>query len=438
MKKISLLLIIGITLISKAQQTSKVWSLEDCMEYAVINNLQVKQQELSLQDASIAIKNAYGSYTPNINARARNTWNSGLSRNPITNTNERTTVRNSNYSLSASVPVFSGFQNYYRLQQAKLQKIANQYNINTTKDNIRLRIANSYLQVVLQQENLEVLKTQHLLTVEQINRTQKLIDAGNLPKGDILELEATSATDLQNIANAENSVLISKTGLKQLLNLEFDTVFEVKKINATFSELAVIEKPIKSLLSEVLSTRNEVKLAEQNIVLADQQIKINKGNLYPSISAFANFTTSELGRSNESFFTQLDNNYGFNYGFSLDVPLFNGLRNRNSVKQSKVSKLRSEYQLLQTEQRITQDVYQAYLDAKASNKAFEASKKAVLASKQAYEYAKNRFEVGISNSLDFTQAQIRLQNRKLQLNQAKYDLLFKLKLLELYINGKVN
>jgi len=372
-----------------------------------------------------------------LNGSVNNTWNSGLSRNPITNTNDRVTVRNSSYSLSTRVPIFSGRQNYNLLQQARLQKVANQYNIDTAKDNIRLQIANSYLQILIQQENLEVLKAQHDITLEQLKRTEQLIDAGNLPKGDILELQATSATDIQNIANAENSVLISKTAMKQLLNLEFDKEFEVKKLEPSFDDLEVLEEPVNRIISGVLVDRNEVKLAQQNVDIAERQIKLAKGGLYPSISAFANVTTSETGRSKESLFTQVDDNFGFNYGLSMNIPVFNRFQNKNNVKRSKVNKSRNEFLLEQTKQRLSRDVYQAYLDAQASNKSYEASKLAVTASEQAFEYAKNRFEVGISNSLDFAQAKIRFQNSQVQLIQSKYDLLFKLKLLELYINGKI-
>lgn len=420
-----------------AQEKKELWTLKECMEYAVANNLQVKIQELGVNEAEINILNAQGNYLPSISGNATNTWNSGLSRNPITNTNERLTVRNSSYSLGANIAVFSGLQNYHRLQSAKLQKVANQYNIDTTKDNIRLQIANSYLQIVIQQENLEVLKAQHLVTLEQLKITQQLVDAGNLPKGDVLTLQATSATDLQNIANAENSVIITKTAMKQLLNLEFDSAFEVKSIEPSFDDLAVLEKPINTIIGTVLGMRNEVKLAEKNLEISEQQIEITKGNLYPSISAFANAGSSESGGINDPFFTQIDENFGFNYGLSVAVPIFNRFQTKNSVLQSKINKERNELQLEQVKQRLSRDVYQAYLDAQASNKAYEASKLAVTANAQAYQYAKSRYEVGISNSLDFTQAKILYQNSQIQLIQSKYDLLFRLKLLELYIEGKI-
>ena len=421
-----------------AQEETKVWSLKDCIEYAVQNNLQVKQQQIGLQEADISISNAYGNYLPSITANANNTWNTGLSRNPITNTNERLTVRNSSYSLGSNIVVFSGLQNYHQLQAAKLQKVANQYNLETIKDNISLQLANSYLQTVIQKENLQVLKAQHQITLEQLKQTQQLVAAGNLPQGDVLTLQATSATDLQNIANAENNVLIAKTAMKQLLNLEFDTPFQVASTDPSFDDLAILETPINTILENVLGIRNEVKLAEKNLEISEEQIEIAKGRQYPSIDAFANAGSSESGGVRDPFFTQINENFGFRYGLSLNFPVLNGFQIKNGIKQSKINKQRNELQLAQVKQNISRDVYQAHLDAKASNKAYEAAKLAVNANALAFEYAEKRYEVGISNSLDFTQAKILYQNSQVQLIQAKYDLLFRLKLLELYTEGKIN
>jgi len=421
----------------KAQVNPKVWSLKECIEYAVQNNLQVKQQEIGLEEADINISNAYGNYLPSLTGTANNTWNTGLSRNPITNTNDRLTVRNSSYSLGSNIVVFSGLQNYHQLQSAKLQKIANQYNLETIKDNISLQLANSYLQTVIQKENLEVLKAQHQITLEQLKQTQQLVDAGNLPQGDVLTLQATSATDLQNIANAENNVLIAKTAIKQLLNLEFDKPFQVQSLDPSFDDLAILETPINTILENVLGIRNEVKLAEKNVEISEQQIEIAKGRQYPSIGAFANAGSSESGGIRDPFFTQIDENFGFNYGVSLNIPVLNGFQIKNGIKQSKINRQRNQLQLQQTKQNLSRDVYQAFLDAKASNKAYEAAKLAVTANALAFEYAEKRYEVGISNSLDFTQAKILYQNSQVQLIQAKYDLLFRLKLLELYTEGKI-
>ena len=421
-----------------AQQQPKVWSLKECIEYAVANNLQVKQQEIGLEEAEIGISNAYGNYLPSLSGTANNTWNTGLSRNPITNTNERLTVRNSSYSLNSNITVFSGLQNYHQLQVAKLQKIASQYNLATIKDDISLQLANNYLQIVIQKENLELLKSQHQITLEQLKQTEQLVEAGNLPKGDVLILKATSATDQQNIANAENNVLIAKTAMKQLLNLKLNKPFKVQSINPSFGGLVILETPIDTILDTVLKNRNEVKLAEKNLEISGEQIEISKGRQYPSVVAFANAGSSESGGVPNPFFTQIDDNFGFNYGLSLNIPVLNGFQIKNGIRQSKINNQRSLLRLEQVKQNLSRDVYQAYLDAKASNTAYKAAKLAVEANELAYDYATNRYEVGISNSLDYAQSKILYQNSQIQLIQAKYDLLFRLKLLELYIKGEIN
>ncbi len=429
--------------LGQAQEETKktVWSIQDCMEYAIENNLQIQQQQFDLQDADINEKDAKNAFLPDLNGSADNGWNFGFSRN-INGVLSEQNTRGSSYSLVSNIPIYNGKRNYNRVQRAKLQKIANQYNIERLKDDIRINIANSYLQILLQQENLNVLNAQNNITLEQIKRTQQLIDAGNLPEGDVLQLKATAAENLQNIANSENSVAIAKLGLKQLLQLNFDSDFDITKIEVEFNELSVLDKDINDIIDIVLSNRNEVKFAEQNIKISEKDIDISKGAFLPTISGSVNYGTSEITVQNSPmtipFFNQLNNNKFFNFGVRIDVPLFNRFQTKNAVSRNKVNVFRTKNQLEQTKQRLTQNVYQAYLDAKASNKSYEAAKIAVTAQERAFEYAKNRFEVGISNSLDFTQARIAYQNSQTQLLRAKYDFLFKVKLLELYYESPIN
>ena len=446
MYKLFISALVALLIFTSANAQQKVWSLQECMDYAIENNLQVQQQELDLLDADIDIQNAKGSLLPNLSAGASNTWNNGINQvfiqsaaNPFGQTERRRqTIRNSQYNINSNIPIYNGLQNYNRIQQAKLQKIASQYNIDRLKDDIRINIANTYLQILLEQENLAVLEAQNDITLEQINRTQQLIDAGNLPKGDILELKANEATNIQNIAVAKNNINVAVNSLKQLLNLPFGDKFAVQKMEATLDDLSILNASVGEILSEVLTNRNEIKFAEQNIAVANKQVKITKGGFQPTLNGFAGASTAEFESSDNSLETQFEDNFRYNYGLSLNIPIFSRYQNKNAVSRSKVSVLRSKFQLEQTKQRVTQNVYQAYLDAQASDKAYEAAKVAVDAQKQAYEYAKERFEVGITNSLDFTQAKIQYQNSQTQLVRSKYDLLFKLKLLELYYNGDLD
>jgi len=441
MKKHKFLFVIPfLFVLSNSIAQQKIWNINDCFEYAIKHNLRIQQQELDLQDADLNKSDAFGAFLPDLNGRIDNNWSRGFSQDAsgiLRNLN----TRRSSYSIGAGVPIYNGLRNYNRYQRAKLQKVANQYNIESIKDDIRINIANSYLQILLQQENLEVLIANNKVTQQQIERTQKLIDAGSLPKGDILELQANSANELQRIAESENSVAIAKVGLKQLLALNFNEAFAIEKIETTFNQMELIETPLDHIVEEVLGSRNVIKEAAQNVVIAEQNIKIAKGGYLPTLRGNISYSSFEVTRdvegvdvSNPAFFDQLNDQKSLRFGLSLNVPIFSRFQNKNSVARSKVNVLRSQYRLEQAKQRVSQAVYEVYLDAKASQKSYEAAQLAVVAQEKAYEYAQNRFEVGVSNAFDFSQAKIRYQNSQTQLIRSKYDLLFKLKLLELYYN----
>ena len=421
MKKIITTSIIGLVCFTINAQ-KKLWSIQDCLEYAITNNLEIQQQSLLTQDAELNIKDAKGAYLPNLNASASRTWNE----------TSNNSFRNSDYSVSTSIPIFNGFQNKNTLKARKLEKIANELTIASAKDDIRINITTSYLQVLLEKENLALLNKQYAITQQQIDLTENLVTAGTTPKGDLLNLLATKASDQQNIVNAENNVTIAIVNLKQLLNISFESPFETENIDVTFNDIAILDKPVNDIIASILTTRNEIKLAQENINIANQQIAITKGNYLPVISGFGrvrNFETNE--------FVQLSDNFRFEYGLNLEVPIFNRFATKNAVSRSKVNSLRSKNQLEQAKLRLTQNVYQTYLDAKASKKSYEAAQTAVEAQQLAYDYAQNRYEVGISNSLDFSQAKLRLQNSETQLIQAKYSLLFQLKLLKLFYIPKL-
>ncbi len=421
MKKLFIITTLLISYISNAQE--KVWSIQDCMDYAIKNNIQIQQQSLLLQDADINIKDAKGAFLPNLGATASTTW----FRNETA-----PDFRTADYSVGTQVPIFNGFQNRNTLKSRNLEKKSNELTIGATKDDIRINIANAYLQILLEQENLALLKAQYKLTKEQIELTKNLVEAGTTPEGDLLDLQAVGATDLQNIVNGENSVAIAFINLKLLLNVEFDINFDIQKMDVTLKETVLLDKPIKEIINKVLGARNEVKLAEQNIEIAEQQEKITKGAYLPTLSGFANLGESET--TSDGILLQA-NGFGTNYGLSLSVPIFNRFATKNAVSRTQVNTMRNKYQLEQAKLQVTQNVYQTYLDAKASKKSYEAAQTAVEAQQLAFNYAQNRYEVGISNSLDFSQAKLRLQNAQTQLIQAKYSLLFQLKLLELYYNS---
>ncbi len=461
-----------------AQAQEKKWTLRECVEYALENNITIKQSVLNLEASEIDKSDAIGNFLPSLNAQAGNNWRSGLATNPITNINSNQTFRSSNYGVNIGITLFDGLRNLRQLQRAKLNKLLNQYNLGKSKDDISLFVANSYLQVLLNKESLKVIEKQHEITLEQLQRTKDLVDAGVLPQGDLLEIEATSADELTRIVQAENAVLIARVSLAQTLLIKDYESFDIAEQEYLVPTTEILNKPIEDIRSTARNSRYEVQIAEQNKLLAEKDLQIAKGAYYPTLNGSFNYGTSELGTNRfvpggldpgnpftdteigfvqnsgdvvigrqpnflideigpQSFIKQLYLNDGISYGLSLSVPIFNGFATKNQVKRSKINVKRADFQLEQAALDLDSNVYQAYLDAKGSAEAYEAAQVAEKAQERAYAYAKDRYDVGLTNAFDFSQSKFRLENAQSNVVQAKFDYIFKIKVLELFFGIKI-
>ncbi len=470
MKKFVLLSIVFFLAFQTSAQ--KKWTLKECVEHALENNISVKQSELDIDLADIEKKDAIGNYLPSLNGSASNTWNTGLTQDITTGILRTQTSRNSSYSVTAGVTVFNGLRNMRTLQRAKLSQLSAQYGLDKMKDDISLFVANAYLQVLTNKANLEVIKSQNQVTLEQVERTQELVDAGVLPRGDLLEIQATDATEKQNIAVNENQVQISLISLAQLLLIKDYENFDIEDEGYDIIDEGISSKDIAEIIASAKENRQEVRIAETNLELAQKDLQISRSAYYPTLNAFFNYNTREtdfpritqtvdpdnptltqdigfVESTGETvvalvpntvlqelaplpFFDQLAQNDGISYGFQLNVPIFNGFGTRNNVKRSKVNVMRQEFLLEQAKLDLESTVYQAYVDAKGSLKSYEAALAALESQELAYQYAKDRYDVGLTNAFDFSQSKLRYDNAKIEANRTKYDYIFRLKVLELY------
>lgn len=471
MKKIRVLFFFFFVGASIAAQQKK-WTLQECVTYALENNITIKQTQLDLESSGISESDAIGNYFPTLNLSAGNSWNTGLTQDVTTGVLKTQTSRNSSYGINVGVTVFNGLRNLRELQRAKMTKIAAQYNLKKMEDDITLFVANSYLQVLFNKANLEVVRSQNEVTSQQIKRTMDLVEAGVLPRGDLLEIRASDANEKQQIVVAENNVKISLIGLAQLLAIEDYENFDISGDQYEIIGTDILLKDVSEIIEFAKNSRTEVKIAEQNVLLAKNFLQIARANYYPSISGFFNYNTRESGSNRFAqtidpvnpttttqigvveatgqsvvtttpnfiiqelpplpFEEQLYLNDGVSYGIGLNIPVFNGYSTRNNVRRSKIDVKRSEYQLEQAKLDLESNVYQAYVDVKGALKAYESSRLALESQELAYQYAKDRYDVGLTNAFDFGQSKLRYDNAKIEVNRAKYDYIFKLKVLELY------
>ena len=427
-KIVFFLLLVGFQLSAQ----SKKWTLEECVDYAIKNNISIKQSELDLKTTDIDKLEAIGGFLPTLNGNANYSMNTGASINPVTNQFQNETFKSMSASANSGIMLFNGLANWKTLQRAKLSKIANSYRLDKMKDDIALSIANSYLQILFNKEQLKVQKNQNLITKENIKRTQELIQAGSLPAGDIYELQATDASQEQQIVNTENALLIAKIGLCQTLLLEDYANFDISDEVMDLPMTDMTNETQESILEKAKESVKDVKIAMANVDVAKKDVALSRSSYLPTLTGFLGYNTRWAESIPFNFIDQLTLFDGTAVGLQLNVPILNGFATRGRVQRAKINQERSEFQLKQAELDLERNVYQAYNDVINAKKSFEAAKKTLEARKQSFNFSKERYEVGLMNSFDFSQSTIAFENAQSEVLRTKYDYLFRTKILEFY------
>ncbi|WP_258103059.1 TolC family protein [Marinoscillum sp. MHG1-6] len=435
--KITFLILTLISVQSVLAQ-GKRWTLRECIDYALENNISIQQSKLDEESAQLDQLRARGNFLPGVNASARHSWNVGLTENVTTGTLQNITTQNSSMGVSAGVDLFTGLRNLNTLHRSNLSVLANHYQIGAMKDDISLFVANSYLQILFNVETLKVLQLQSEVNQKEIVRTQELIALGQLPQGEIYQLEAIAASLNQQMIVAENNLRLSKISLAQTLLLEDYYNFDIVVEEMELPDSEVMQMKASEIYEAALKNRNDVKASLTNIDIAQKEYKIATGGRLPTLSAFYQFSTGATSIIDISYGEQFRSNRGHIFGLSLSVPIFNRFANDVNIEKSKVFLEKAKLNLMSTKIDLENQVHQAYYDARGAFVAFEAAQTTVEAREAATDYARERFEAGVINSFDFTQVKQDQTTSESDLIRSKYDYIFKLKVLEFYFGLPVH
>ncbi len=451
------------------QAQSKKWTLEECVTYAIQNNISIKQSELDSKMALIDKKSAVGRFLPSLNASASHSWNIGLNQDITTGLLQNKTTQFTSAGANVGIDIYRGLQNQNTLRKANLSIVAAKYQLVKMKEDIALNVANAFLQVLFNKENLKVQKEQLRINEKQYARSEELVKAGSIPRGDLLDVKATLALNNQNVITAENSLLISKLSLSHLLQLKDFENFDVVDDTDVKDANNIMAQTPSAIYEKAFEGRTELKIARTNLEIAEKNVAIAKGAFQPTLQGFYSFNsrvaysdrvtgvipntsnpTSIVGfveGTNQNvlspnftrvlgnpapFFDQFNTNKGQSFGMQLSVPVFNGFSARNNVERSKVSLERSKIAVEQQNLDLQRNVYTAFADAKGALNAYESSVAALEARQGAYNYATEKYSVGLMNSFDFNQSQTLLTNAQSEVLRTKYDYIFKIKILEFY------
>ena len=442
--KITFLTLLFLSVLSQAQ--SKKWTLEECVNYAIKNNISIKQSELDAKSAAIEKSSAIGGFLPSLNINGSHSWNIGLNQNITTGLLENQTTQFTSAGLNSNIDVYNGMQNQNRLRRANLALLASTYQLSKMQDDVSLNIANSFLQILFNKENLKVQKEQLSNNEKQLQRSQELVNAGVVPRGDLLDIKATVASNNQAIVVAENALLISKLSLAQLLQLENFQDFDIVDANYPITESATLLQTPATIYAKAKEERVELKIAKTNLEIAERDVKISKGAYQPSIQGFYSFST-RAGYADRVVFDQSGNpsfqppfsvlkqfdlNKGHSFGFQMNIPVLNGFATKNNVARSKIALDRSKIAFSQQELDLERNIYTAFTDAKGAMKTYESAIITLEARQESYNYAKEKFAVGMLNAFDLNQSQSLFVNAQSEVVRTKYDYIFRVKVIEFY------
>ena len=457
---------------SMAQQApaNGTWSLQEAINYAIQNNLRVKQAKVNSDIADVNLKQSKFDLLPSINGNASHTYNYGSSVDPLTSEFRTQQIRSNNFSVSSSVPLFQGFQQQNQVKQNRLLAQAGANDVQAMQNDIILQVITSYLNVLFSNELLKTAELQRANTEQQLKRTRILFDAGSVAQTNVLELEAQFASDELNVINAQNQIDISKLNLIQLLDLEKPEKFDIvipEIPEPTINPVAISPDQVYDVAVQTLP---DIQSADLRARSAEVGVAIARGAYYPRFNfgagIFTGYSSARLSpvatqidgafqrqilgfqnpdgtnplvvyfpestRGEYTFSDQLDDNLGKQLQFSLQVPIFNGLTTRSAVQRAKLNQQNAQLNAELERNALRQTIEQAAADAQAAYKKYVAAKRQVESLEQGYRNAELRLNSGVINTVDFNVIANNYRRAQSDLIQAKYDYFFKLKVLDFY------
>lgn len=474
MKKSFVFLILTLTTAAYAQDSTKVWTLRECVDYAIANNLTVERSTYSVENAEIDREQARLAMAPNLNASGSYGYNWGRSINPVTNLFTTREITSLSPNANSSMTLFNGLRIQNVMKQTSKGLDASQADLEKAKNDVILTVINFYITVVFNKELLENARYQLSSSQQQLERTIKQVAAGALPKSNQLNLDAQVATNELNLINRENALALSLLQLKQALQIPASQEFDIE-IPVVSVEDLLLENSREQIYEMALQSLPEVRSARLRVESSYFAVKAAKGSLYPRLSLNASVSSNYSSANDDARYqvdgsttnivqigsvdvsgivypvtapqttpniVQIADSYGYkdqlqdnifrSAGVSLSIPLFNGLQTRANIRRQTINRQLAEITLKQTENTLRQNVETAYNDAFAASKTYNSSLRQVQAREEAYRMTKQRFEVGAANFVEYQVSENDLFQSKSDLSRAKYDFIFKKRLLDFY------
>ncbi|MEJ8763404.1 TolC family protein [Phocaeicola sp. HCN-40430] len=412
----------------------KQWNLKQCIEYAIEHNLTIKQQEAAKDESAVDLNTAKWSRLPDLNGSASHSFNFGRSLQ-MDNTYQQLNTQNTGLNLNTSIPLFTGMQIPNKIALSKLNLKAAVEDLNKAKEDISIQVTSAYLQVLFNEELAKVAHEQVALSEEMLKQKTAFFKVGKASEAELYEAKSRAAQDQLSAVQADNEYRLALLDLSQLLELPTPEGFGI--VSPSIDEnkdFSILTSPA-DIYSEALLIKPSIKAAQYRVEGAQKSIRIAQSGYYPQLSLGAGIATSYYnvsGRENGNFGSQLRDNFSQYIGLSLNIPIFNRFSTRNQVRKARIQQTTLSWQLEDAKKALYKEIQQAYYNAVNAESKFESSRTADEAAKASFNLMKEKYANGKATSTEFNEARTNWLKAVSDRIQAKYDYLFRTKILDFY------
>jgi outer membrane protein len=455
-------------LVTHVSYSQNRWDLQQCINYALTHNISLKQTSLSNEINENNATQSKFNMLPTLNAGASHVYNIGQTIDRFTNKFANSQVLSQSFFLSSNVILWNGFSQYNNYKANEYSYLSGVERLKQQEYDLSLNVANAYIGVIFSEEILKISQNQLQVTQEQLDRTAKLVNAGALAKSVEFDIKAQLANEEVNVTVADNNYQLSLLTLRQLMNLDSVPDFNIVRPEISIPETSLLpQNDIQFIYETSLKNQPLIKSGEYSILSAEKVLASSRGRMYPTLSFNASMGTgtSELARrqvgsvmvtdtlgnipnfgplvytredpllERTPFTEQFRTNANKSIGFTLSIPIFNGLQTHTAVKNAKLNAFNIKLSQDLNKQNLYKNIAVAYANAKAALNKYNATRSSVDAAKESFAYAQQKFNAGVFNALDFSTWKNRLYVAESNMLQSKYDYVFKLKVLD-YYQGK--
>ena len=438
MKRLFLITLLTATVLSV--QAQKVWTLDECIDYAIEHNLDLKKTQLARQQAEYQYKMSQNAWLPTLSANAGEYFGFGQSPS-YTGVYVSDNSSSASFGASLSLPLFQGLNLYNTAKADALNLQASEKDQQAAQLNLKLNVMAFYMQVLYGKEQVEIARRQTELSTEQLQKTQQLFESGRIAESDVYESRAQLATDQANLTQMKTDLALSLLTLTQVLEIEDFEGFEVSSPEDFYEGQKLELDTPQTTITLALQNQPSIEAARLRLQKSHYDLKVAKSAWYPSLDFYAGYSNGLYHYFGESYPNtpldeQLKRNSRAQLGFSLNIPIFNGMKTKYRVKMTELSIDDQQLELENTEKTLRKEIRQAYGNARAAQQKMAAMENSLEASRVAYDYAKAGFEMGKKTLLELNESKIRFHKAESDLLQARYEYLYRCKIIELYKNAE--